>query len=99
MRGRHFRRGALVVLGMFVGIAIVLLVVIGLSYDGKCGGFMPWLAGARPCSLLTYVTGNVALLAALLGFTYWPIALALLLLPPFVGYLLDRRDRGREGRT
>jgi hypothetical protein len=78
--------------GIFLLIAIALLVRIGFSYDGQCGGFLPWLAGPRPCPLWEYVAGNMLLIAVLLGATYWPLALALLLLPPVVGYLLDRRE-------
>lgn len=91
MRRRHFLRGVYVSCGLFSCIAIVLLVQIGYSYDGKCGGFLPWLAGPRPCSFWEYVSGNTLLYAVILGATFWPLVLALLFLPPFVGYLLDRQ--------
>jgi hypothetical protein len=72
---------------------IVFLVQIGFSYDGKCGGFLPALAGSRPCSLWEYVSGNALLFALMLGAAYWPLVIAALFLPPFVGYLLDRRAK------
>jgi len=53
--------------------------------------FFPWLAGPKPCSIWEYVAGNMLLFAVLLGATYWPLVLALLFLPPIVGYLFDRR--------
>jgi hypothetical protein len=90
MRRRYFLRGVYVTCGIFACIAMVLLVQIGSSYDGKCGGFLPALAGPRPCSFLEYVFGNVLLFALLLGAAYWPLALALLFVPPLVGYLFDR---------
>ena len=91
MRRRYFLRGVYVACGIVLCIAIVFFVQIGFSYDGKCGGFHPWLAGPRPCSFWEYVSGNMLLFAVLLGATYWPFMLAVLLLPPFVGYLFDRR--------
>jgi hypothetical protein len=94
MRGRYFLRGLYVAGGIVLCTAIVLLVQIGLSYDGKCGGFLPALAGPRPCSFWEYVAGNALLFAVLLGATYWPLVLAFLFLPPFVGHLLDRRAKG-----
>jgi len=94
MRRRYFLRGVYVAIGIVLCIAIVLLVQIGFSYDGKCGGFLPALAGPRPCSFWEYVSGNFPLFALLLGAAYWPLALALLFVPPFVGYLFDRRAKG-----
>jgi len=90
-------RGVYVAGGIVLCIAIVLLVQIGFSYDGKCGGFLPALAGPRPCSVREYMAGNVLLYALLLGAAYWPLALALMFLPPFVGYLLDRRAKDDVG--
>ena len=95
IRRRYFLRGLYVAGGVLLCIAIVLLVQIGLSYDGKCGGFLPALAGPRPCSFWEYVVGNALLFALILGATHWPLVLAFLFLPPFVGYLLDRRAKDR----
>ena len=93
MRRRYFLRGVYVACGIFLFIAVVLLVQIGITYDGKCGGFLPALAGPRPCSFWEYVSGNVLLFALLIGATYWPFVLAVLFLPPLVGYLFDRRAK------
>jgi hypothetical protein len=84
--------GALAVLSFF---AIVSVVQIASSYDGKCGGLMPFLAGPRPCSIWEYVSGAVLLSISILLGTYWPLVLALLVIPPSVGYLLDRRVHKR----
>jgi len=94
MRRRYLLRRLYVAGGIVLCIAIVLLVQIGFSYDGKCGGFLPALAGHRPCSFWEYVVGNALLFALLPGAKYWPLVLAFLFLPPFVGYLLDRRAKG-----
>ena len=94
MRRRYFLRGVYVACGIVLCAATVLLVQIGFSYDGKCGGFLPALAGPRPCAFWEYLFGNAFLFALLLGATYWPLVLAFLFLPPLVGYLLDRRAKG-----
>jgi hypothetical protein len=91
MRKRYFLRGVYVAIGIVLCIAIGLAVQIALSYDGKCGGFLPWLAGPKPCSFWDYLSGNMLLFTLLFGSAYWPFLLALLILPPLVGFLLDRR--------
>jgi hypothetical protein len=92
MKRRHFLRGVYVACGIVLCIALAIILHTAVSYDGTCGGFLPALAGPRPCSLFKYVFGTTLLLALLLGATYWPVVLAVLLLPPFVGYLIDRRS-------
>jgi hypothetical protein len=94
MRRRYFLRGVYVACGIVLFIVIVLLVQIGSSYEGTCGGFLPALAGPRRCSLWEYVLGNALLFVLLLGATYWPLVLAILFLPPLVGYFFDRRAKG-----
>jgi hypothetical protein len=78
MRRRYFLRGVYVACGIVLFIVIVLLVQIASSYEGTCGGFLPALAGPRPCSF----------------WEYWPLVLAILFLPPIVGYFIDRRAKG-----
>jgi hypothetical protein len=70
---------------------IAVAVMLAISYDGKCGGFMPWLASAKPCTLAEYVLNNVTVLALIVWFEFWPFIIAVLALPVGVGYMLDRR--------
>jgi hypothetical protein len=91
MKRRYLLRGVYLAFGIVLCIAIVILVRIGFSYDGKCGGFFPGMVAPNPCSLWEYLSGDMLVLAILLAVTYWPIALLVLLLPPVVGYLFDRR--------
>jgi hypothetical protein len=72
-------------------MAIIHVVNILVSYDGKCGGFFPGLSVRRPCSLWQYATGDMLAIAMVLAITYWPAVLMLLVLPPLVGHLFDRR--------
>jgi hypothetical protein len=79
-------------------MAIAFVVQLGFSYNGKCGGFLPWLAGSKACTFWEYVSETSLLVALILWDTYWPLILALLLLPAFVGYLFDRRGQRRENK-
>ena len=91
MSRRHVLRGASIAFGVLLCIAIVFVVRMGYSYDGKCGGFFPGLSARMPCSFLEYVFGDMLVIAILLVDAFWPWLLAFLVLPIFVGYLLDRR--------
>jgi hypothetical protein len=93
MKRRYVWRGlygGLAVLSLFV---IAIIVQLALRYDGKCGGLFPFLAGPRPCSLWEHVRDSALLGIAILWIEYWPIVLALLVVPVGVGYVLDRRSR------
>jgi hypothetical protein len=91
MKRRYLLRGVYVALGIVLCIAIAFLVSVAFSYDGKCGGFFPGVSAPDPCSFWEYLSEDIALFAILLAVAYWPIALSVLLLPPLVGYWLDRR--------
>jgi hypothetical protein len=92
---RYFLWGMCWALGAPLVMAIVFAIVLGSSYDGKCGGFFPGLAPAAPCSLWAYMAGDVLLFALLFWNVYWPLVVALLALPALAGYLLDRRGKHR----
>jgi hypothetical protein len=98
MNRRYLLRGAWVACGILLCIAIVFVVLTGFSYDGKCGGFFPGLSVRKPCSFSEYMSGDMLVIAMILGATFWPLVLALLVLPPVVGYLFDRRRPRHEAR-
>ena len=79
--------------GILLCVVIVSVVNLGIAYDGKCGGFFPGLSVRRSCSLWEYISGDMLVIGMILIAAFWPFVLALLILPPFVGYLLDRRAR------
>ena len=59
------------------------------SYNGECGGYLPWLASAKPCTLKEYVNLVVVV------FKHWPLVIAAMGLPIAIGlirYLLDRQN-------
>lgn len=82
---------AIALLALMAGI--IWLVV---SYDGKCGGYLPEISAARPCTLAAYVVEWATLLALMVISEYWPLIIVLFLLPVGIGYLLDRRREDRD---
>jgi hypothetical protein len=63
------------------------------SYNGECGGYLPWLASAKPCTLQEYVAGNFWLLVAIVFNGYWLVVILAMGLPIVIGlikYLADR---------
>ena len=95
IRRRYFQWGVYGAVASLLCIAIAFVVQLAFAYDGKCGGFLPWLAGPKACSFWEYIWGTSLSVALILLDTYWPLILALLVLPAFVGYLFDRRGRRR----
>jgi hypothetical protein len=74
-------------------IAVVALVRIAMAYNGTCGGFWPGLSASHPCSFWDHTSFYIILTVGILGIVYGPILLGILLVPPLVGYWLDRRRR------
>lgn len=95
MKRRYFWWGLYGSLAVLFCFAIVVVVQIAFSFDGQCGGFLPFLAGPKPCSLWEYVSGRTLLTLLIVWDAYWPLVLAFLVVPISVGYLLDRQMRKR----
>jgi hypothetical protein len=92
---RYFLCGLLVPIAILIVTSIIIILNIAFSYDGKCGGLLPWLAGSKPCSLWEYVSGNTLAVFAVLWISYWPFALALLLISTLIGFFLDRQNQSK----
>jgi hypothetical protein len=95
MKRRYFWWGLFGGLAVLSFSAIAIVVQIAFAYDGKCGGFIPFLAGPRPCSLWEYISGAVPLFVLILLDEYWSLVLAVLVVPASVGYLVDRQAQKR----
>ena len=73
MKRRYFWWGlccALTVLSCFV---IAIVVQIAFSFNGQCGGLIPFLAGPRPCSFWEYFSGQALFVLLVVRETYWPL--------------------------
>jgi hypothetical protein len=89
--------------GLIWGIVIALAIPICFfgasilwsvySYNGECGGFLPWLASAKPCTMKEYVVGNFWLLVIIIFDVYWPLAILAMALPIAIGLIRYRIDR------
>jgi hypothetical protein len=99
MKRPNLNRGIYVSCGLLLFTLIVFVVGAAVGYDGMCGGFFPGLSVRKSCSFWAYVSGDMFVIALILMLTFWPGILAMLVLPPIVGYWFDRRgthhpDRG-----
>lgn len=93
---RYLRWGIYVLLSVMVCLPIAAMAQIALSFNGQCGGLMPFLSGPTPCSFWEFFSGQVLLLLSIVWETYWPLVLLLVVLMA-AAYLLNK-SKTRSGR-
>ena len=76
-----FRAVAITVVA-FLFVVCVVTIQVALQFDGMCGGYMPFLSAAQPCTLSQYVWSSVSLTFLVFFHEYWLIGLF------FVGIVL-----------
>ena len=82
--------------GLLAGLLILLIggiyIILFAAYhfDGKCGGWMPFLSGPQDCSLFEYISSNVPFTILILLAYYWYWILIFLFLATLTGYGLGR---------
>jgi hypothetical protein len=86
-------RGVCIAGAVLLCVAMIFVLRMGFSYDGKCGGFLPEVSAQRPCSLWSYMTGDVLAIALVLGITYWPVLVLLTILAVLTAYFFARRGK------
>jgi uncharacterized membrane protein affecting hemolysin expression len=91
-KSRSFR-GVYIAGVVLLCAAMIFALRMGFSYDGKCGGFLPEVSAQRACSLWSYMTGDVLAIALVLGITYWPVLVLLVILAVLMAYFFARRGR------
>lgn len=74
-RSATFRAAAITVVAFLVATG-AFAIQIAIGFDGKCGGWLPALSGARPCTLWEYVWSNLTLTWLVILHEYWMIVLA-----------------------
>jgi hypothetical protein len=92
---KGFIAGVLVLLSY----EIYILFLTVLHYNGKCGGWMPFLSGPHDCSLFEYIAMNVSLTTVILLRYYWYWCLIILFLATMSGYALGRAKAHKMSRN
>src|SRR5690348_12725814 len=85
--------------GIVLCIAVVLFVPIARTYHGTCGGFIPEISTPQPCSFEAHMSFYLYLTVGTEGVVYGPILVGVLLIPPLVGSMLDRRGRASVAQS
>lgn len=86
-------RAVYVVGAALLCVALIFALRMVFSYDGKCGGFIPEVSAPRPCSLWSYMSGDVLAIAVVVAVAYWPLLLILIVAALLFGYFLGRRGK------
>jgi hypothetical protein len=55
--------------------ACAIVIDTSLRFDGTCGGLIPFLGAAQPCTLWQYVFSSVSFTFAVLFQEYWLVVL------------------------
>ena len=82
--------------GLLAGVLILLIggiyIILSAAYhfDGKCGGWMPFLSGPHECSLFEYILSTASFTILILLTYYWYWILIFLILTTLTGYGLGR---------
>jgi hypothetical protein len=84
---------ALVAAFLMAACATVIDAVV--RFDGTCGGLIPFLAAAQPCTLWQYVSSSVSFTFAVLFQEYWLVVLFFVGLV-FLGSAMFERFRTRR---
>ena len=79
----------------FLFVVCVAAIYAALQFDGMCGGFMPFLSAAQPCTLSQYVWSSVSLTFLVLFHEYWLIGLFFIGIV-FIGSGIFERLRSRQ---
>ena len=79
----------------FLFVVCVATIYAALQFDGMCGGFMPFLSAAQPCTLSQYVWSSVSLTFLVLFHEYWLIGLLFAGIA-FIGSAIFERLRSHQ---
>ena len=80
--------------------ACAIVIDTAIRFDGTCGGLIPFLAAAQPCTRWQYVSSNVSFTFTVLFQEYWLVVLSFVGLVFLGSAIFDRfctRARARRG--
>jgi hypothetical protein len=86
-----FKAAAITVAAFLIAFGAIA-VQAALGFDGKCGGLMPFLAAAQPCTLGEYVWSSVSFSFVIFFFVYWYVALSFAAIVLAVTLIRERKS-------
>ena len=88
-------RAIAVLAAAFLMAACATVIDAVVRFDGTCGGLIPFLAAAQPCTRWQYVSADISFTFAVLLQEYWPVVLFFVGLV-FLGSAVFERFRTRQ---
>ena len=89
-------KSAALIAGAFLIAGAVIAVQAALQFDSKCGGLIPFLAAAQPCTLWQYVWSGVSFTFAVFFREYWFVALSFAAIVLVVALIRERAAHDRS---
>jgi hypothetical protein len=91
--------------GVLIGLAVILLGLLyaivnaAASYNGKCGGLIPFLSAAAPCSFWEWFFSDLSFTLSIALYEFWWLIACVIVVPAVAGYLIDGWKRRRAKRS
>ena len=82
--------------GFFIGVLLLIIsflyVIINIStyYNGKCGGYIPFLSAPYSCSYFKYIVSELNFTFLVLIAEFWWAFVLVILIPILIGSLMDK---------
>jgi hypothetical protein len=94
-----------VVWGLLIGVfglgllAVLIVLQTAFSYDGNCGGLLPFTGEAGECTMWEYLRLWLPFNFEVVVYSYWPFLTAILFAPPVIleSYYAYLKRRGVGG--
>src|SRR6478672_4675608 len=88
-------RAIAVLAAAFLMAGCAIVIDTALRFDGTCGGLIPFLGAAQPCTRWQYLSSSVSFTFAVLFQEYWLVVLFFVGLV-FLGSAIFERFRTRQ---
>jgi hypothetical protein len=85
------RRALVLIVALAAAVVCVFMLDAASQFDGSCGGFMPFLAAPRPCTLSQYLWSSIGFSASLLLGEYWGWVVLVVALVLCTSLAIERR--------
>jgi len=92
-----FLRGLTAGIAVLAAMSLIVAVSAVLSYDGACGGFLPFTGEPRPCTMPEYMAQKLGFTYRIALYEYWYAVVAILAVPALAGLMSGARETGNRG--